>query len=699
MRRGRRRQDDDDEEEADGDEGAAGADRFDRHALTQPLPSRSSAAAASAQDEDIEFLEDPEAAEAEGRSSTAAAAARAGAVSSSAAAASSSYSLSPSVDPAVLESLPENLRGWLSPIEASHRPGQAPLDHQSRSTRLRLLSHYSKLSEDIKLNPFLSEDNLHLQYAVHAADVLNSSVSHITEEIADAEQLSSVAGQGVKKVKKILGLQTALSVQGQARQQTRGNDGCGGRCAAVLMPAVPCSPCVWQITSPSCRRSSALLTVRWTGSSWERPLSICTGQLASLRFCQRAPQPEQNTGSSSSGPTCPSLTPVLVCLPLFTEISRGSFQHLSAPKQRKRREKRAEDKLKATAALTLQSDAGLESKQTQGRQAYMRHHFRRLTRRRSVLIWRLLIDPASFVRTVENFFDFSFLVREGVVSMEFRDGDTQLGFPFVRWRDNEQQRQKQRKRMQDTLSRLQAKLAEDRSREGEGEELGGPAAGNGDAEQPSADNGRQQWRRIFAGEQDAAAARREARRRRRDDRVLRILHHLKRMDEEDAADLTQRTKLALARQKQRFAADEDPASLTHFSPVLDWHVWSGLVLKLGLRHSLIPPMRPEDELRWRARGQHKMEEQKEEDGEDDNGREQDEREDNGKEEKRDGSQRQRAARARVRQRNDEEPDGEQEREQEEEAGDEHDPGSQLHAAKRRRGVQAGASGGGDEDDD
>jgi hypothetical protein len=250
MRRGRRR--DDDDEDAEGDGGPAGSDWTDLHAHTQPLPSRASAAAASAADDDIEFItEDTESAEADGHSSTAAARAGPSALlsSSSFSAVPSSHSLS-SVDPAVVENLPENLRGFLAPIEASQRPGQAPLDHQSRSTRLRLLSQYSKLGEDIKVNPFLAEDNQHLQFAVYAADVLNSSVSHITEEIADAEQLSSVAGQGVKKVKKILGLQTALSVQGQTRQQRTGSDARHLLCSSNA-DAGGCAVCAGRLHRPA----------------------------------------------------------------------------------------------------------------------------------------------------------------------------------------------------------------------------------------------------------------------------------------------------------------------------------------------------------------------------------------------------------------------------------------------------------------
>jgi hypothetical protein len=74
---------------------------------------------------------------------------------------------------------------------------------------------------------------------------------------------------------------------------------------------------------------------------------------------------------------------------------------------------------------------------------------------------------------------------------------------------------------------------------------------------------------------------------------------------------TESTELC-SRQQWVDAPVSKSASFTYFSPVLDWHVWSGLVIKLKLKTCLIPPMSPEDEIWWRGRGSENGEEQHEE---------------------------------------------------------------------------------------
>ena len=64
------------------------------------------------------------------------------------------------------------------------------------------------------------------------------------------------------------------------------------------------------------------------------------------------------------------------------------------------------------------------------------------------------------------------------------------------------------------------------------------------------------------------------------------------------AEKTAKVKEDIAREKAQAVRDSDPRNIAHFTPVLDYHVWSGMVVKLKLSEPLIPPMTREDEVRW-----------------------------------------------------------------------------------------------------
>ena len=251
------------------------------------------------------------------------------------------------------------------------------------------------------------------------------------------------------------------------------------------------------------------------------------------------------------------------------------FFHRAEVKQRAKRQRRAEEELKETTATEVTSEEGLIAKQTQIRQAYVKDHIKRLTKDRAVSIWALLLDPTSFVRTVENFFDFSFAVRDGVIRL--CDWDEEGGYPMVRWKTTQQQWMKEVKQMKATLDRLRKKL----ERQSQGER---PNDVDADLS-PQARKDR--------------AARRRAKRARREEKAQRLLQSMKEMEREGTlAEKTEKVKEELARQKAQAVRDSDPRNVAHFTPVLDYHVWSGMVIKLGLTEPMIHPMTAEEERRW-----------------------------------------------------------------------------------------------------
>ena len=257
------------------------------------------------------------------------------------------------------------------------------------------------------------------------------------------------------------------------------------------------------------------------------------------------------------------------------------FFHQSVAKARKKRELRVQEQLKVTSALAVTSEEGLVAKQTQLRQAYVASRIRALTQRRPLMLWELLLDPTSFVRSVENFFDFAFAVRDGVVRLTFEEWDAEMAFPLVSWRVSEREAQRQRKKMQHALQRLNDKL-EHNSQALEDEP--------GDGEQGSG----------ALNAQDRAALRAA----RREKRVRRVYALVRRMRALDAAELAERqaqARASIARQKAEAQQDRDPHNHTHFTPTLDYHTWSGMVIKLGLREPLIPAMTEEDEREWAVR--------------------------------------------------------------------------------------------------
>jgi hypothetical protein len=247
------------------------------------------------------------------------------------------------------------------------------------------------------------------------------------------------------------------------------------------------------------------------------------------------------------------------------------FFHQTAVKAKAKRRKREEEELKETSAMEVTSEEGLVAKQTQLRQAYVKWWIRKLTKDRAVSVWRLLVDPTSFVRTVENFFDFSFAVRDGVIRL--CDWDEEGGYPMVRWRTTEAQRVKQIRQTKTTLERLTQKL----QRQSEGD---------ADAD-------------LSPQTREDSAALRRARRERREKKLQRLLHRMKEMEAAGTlAEKTAKVKEDIAREKAQAVRDSDPRNIAHFTPVLDYHVWSGMVVKLKLSEPLIPAMTAEEEARW-----------------------------------------------------------------------------------------------------
>ena len=263
---------------------------------------------------------------------------------------------------------------------------------------------------------------------------------------------------------------------------------------------------------------------------------------------------------------------------------RGAFFHQSAAKAKRARRERVEEELKATSATAITSDEGLVAKQTQVRQAYVQHRIKQLTRARPVMVWRLLLDPTSFVRSVENFFDFSFAVKAGVVRFSFRDWDKQMAFPLVSWRTTEAERSRERKAMKALVKRIRRKL--ERSSQGLQEE--------------------EEEAELSQKEREDRAAERRARRARKEGKMQRLLERLKALDWEDREVRTARVKASIALQRVQAKQDADPHNFGHFTPVLDHPTWTGMVIKLQLQRPLIPPMTEEDERLWAQKVSHRQ---------------------------------------------------------------------------------------------
>ena len=269
---------------------------------------------------------------------------------------------------------------------------------------------------------------------------------------------------------------------------------------------------------------------------------------------------------------------------------RGAYFHQTAAKAKRARRERVEEELKATSATAVTSDEGLVAKQTQVRQAYVQQRIKQLTRLKPVMVWRLLLDPTSFVRSVENFFDFSFAVKAGVVRFSFREWDKQMAFPLVQWRATEGERTKQRKAMKALVQRIGRKL--ERSSQGlqEEEEEGEAREGQGGLSQR---------------EREDLAAERRARRARKETKMRRVLEQLKALDSEDREARTAEAKAAIAQRKVQAKQDAEPHNFGHFTPTLDHPTWTGMVIKLHLTRPLIPPMTEEDQRVWAQKLSHR----------------------------------------------------------------------------------------------
>ena len=119
-----------------------------------------------------------------------------------------SHSSRPSSPPPVLEDLPldKDVEEWLQPITAMTEGSRQPrrvLEPQSRSDRIQVRSMYSVVLEQTRSNPeFQNEDSI--RRGVQIANRMNEAVCHVTEEMQDAEEMSTLAGKGYEKARKQL---------------------------------------------------------------------------------------------------------------------------------------------------------------------------------------------------------------------------------------------------------------------------------------------------------------------------------------------------------------------------------------------------------------------------------------------------------------------------------------------------------------
>ena len=407
--------------------------------------------------------------------------------------------------------LPEANRQWLEGYDVmrgeSSRPGQ-PLDQQDRQHRTQIRQMYGEMTQQsTTLTPDQLQDPDVLVRGVAMANTIHQKVCHVTEEIQDAEALKVLAGKGHDKAKLFLQHDDIVNVEQMI--------------AAIHE----------KFDNTDAKEDSG--AVDW------------------VRMGERT-------------------LPLSINAPV-TSFMRGVLNQHIAHKERKRSQRRQRDEdLVSSTATTLDSSEQLVDKQTHMRQLHVLRHFKRLTRNGSRAVWlyELLIDPNSFVRTVENFFDFSFLVKDNV-RMEWMEWDVEMAFPMVRWRRSELERTRERKRMERRLKRLKQRVAE----------------------------------RQEAGDEDETAA--DAESRDREDRqcqhLVSLLRSLNQLPPTQLRLTQSQAETAAAEQRRQAATDESEVNVCHFTPTLDYHAWSSIVIKFGLAEAKIPPMTDEEERRLRER--------------------------------------------------------------------------------------------------
>ena len=427
--------------------------------------------------------------------------------------------------------------------QLNERSGR-PLSAQNRQHRTQLRQIYDEVTSQVRViqTDQLTEPET-IKRGVAMANALHERVSHVTEEIQDAEAMRVLAGKGHDKAKQLLQHDDLINVEQMIRALHE------------------------RFGLPEGKEDSG-------GIDWVR-------------------MGEQTMRLSLNAPV--------------TSFMRGVINQQLAHKERKKSQRRQrDDDLVSSSATTLDSAEQLVDKQTHMRQLHVLRHFKRLTRNgmRAVWLYELLVDPHSFVRTVENFFDFSFLVKDNV-RMEWCDWDAEMAFPMVRWRRSEQERTRERKRMERRLRRLRQRVAEREEQE----------------------------------EEETAA---DAERREREDRQLEqlvaLLRSLNQMPTAERRLTQSQAQSAAAEQRRQAATDESEANVCHFTPTLDYHAWSSIVLKFKLTQAKIPPMTDEEERRLRERMDKRARRKKEakredgEEGEDEEEEEEEEKEADGMEE-------------------------------------------------------------------
>ena len=411
--------------------------------------------------------------------------------------------------------LPEENVSWLQGYavmqEDTAGRRRRPLEQQNREHRTQIRQLYGEMiHQSSGITPDqLKNNQTALQMAVAMADRIHARVSHVTEEIQDAEELRTLAGKGYDKAKLFLQHDDIVNVE----------------------------------------QMIAALHQRFDNADAKEDV----GAIDWVRMGERT-------------------MPLSLNAPV-TSFMRGVLNQHIAHKERKRTQGRQHDEeLVTSTATTLDSAEQLVDKQTHMRQLHVLRHFKRLTRngQRAVWLYELLVDPHSFVRTVENFFDFSFLVK-GNVRMEWEEWDSEMAFPMVRWRRSEQERTRERKRMERRLRRLKQRIA---------------------ARQEAGEPGE---------DETAADAERREREDRQCERLVALLRSLNDLPPTQRRLTQSQAQSAAAEHRRQAATDESEANVAHFTPTLDYHAWSAIVIKFGLREARIPPMTGEEERRLRER--------------------------------------------------------------------------------------------------
>ena len=159
------------------------------HSLSQPNPSTRSSLPSSA-DEEIDFIEqhdqpDPD-----------------DILSGDLPASSSSHSSSPM--PLEAPPFEPQVEEWIAPIAAmTDGRSRGVLDHQKTRDRQKLRAMYNVIIEQTRTDPNFNCDE-GLQRGVQLINRMNRAVLHVTEEIHDAEEMSTLAGKGYEKARKQL---------------------------------------------------------------------------------------------------------------------------------------------------------------------------------------------------------------------------------------------------------------------------------------------------------------------------------------------------------------------------------------------------------------------------------------------------------------------------------------------------------------